>query len=149
MNRIWQIVKLKRTIRRWRDLIRRRAAAASAEGVRPTRAGYAAVYVGSERRRFEIPAKYLNLPVIAELLDKAEEEFGGAQPSGGLSLPCEPAFFRWMLGVLARDESRFRNKGVGELALLFAELAFAVDCSSSAAAVGHKQSSPLLQRTRV
>ncbi|KAL0903349.1 hypothetical protein M5K25_027722 [Dendrobium thyrsiflorum] len=145
MEKIWQIVNLKRMMRRWRALIRRSSDASS----HPTRQGYAAVYVGSDRRRFEIPARYLNLPVIAGLLEKAEEEFGGAQPSGGLSLPCEPLFFRWVLQLLGRDESPFRELGLEAFSSLYAHLASTGECSTSMAAMRRLQSFPVLQTARV
>ncbi|KAH0462375.1 hypothetical protein IEQ34_009950 [Dendrobium chrysotoxum] len=145
MEKIWQIVNLKRMMRRWRALILRSSDTSS----HPTRLGYAVVYVGSDRWRCEIPARYLNLPVIAGLLEKAEEEFGGAQPSGGLLLPCEPLFFRWVLQLLGRDESQFRGLGLEAFSRLYAYLASAGDYSTSMATKRHSQSLPTLQAAMV
>ncbi|PKU72296.1 Auxin-induced protein 6B [Dendrobium catenatum] len=89
--------------------------------------GYAGVYVGFERRRFEMPARYFNLPVIAGLLEKAEEDFGGQQPAGGLLLPCEPVFFQWILDRLAGDDRRFFRLGLPAFRKLFADLGEDVD----------------------
>ncbi|KAK8918440.1 hypothetical protein KSP39_PZI021049 [Platanthera zijinensis] len=143
MKKIWQIVRLKRLILLCRFLIRRRPLAGS-----PAPVGYAALYVGYEqRRRFEIPARYLNLPVIAGLLEKAEEEFGGAQPPGGLSLPCDPVFFRWILDLLSGDEPRFRRLSLEDFSCLFDDIGgVGGDFSASASAVRRSDScSPLLQ----
>ncbi|KAI0511022.1 hypothetical protein KFK09_011640 [Dendrobium nobile] len=144
MERIWQIVNLKCMMRRWRALILRSSEASRHR----TRQGYAAVYVGSNRQRFEIPARYLNLPVIAGLLEKAEEEFGGAQPSGGLSLPCEPLFFLWVLQLLSRDESRFRSLELEAYSRLYVHLSSAGDYSISMAAMRCSQSFRVLQTVR-
>ncbi|GAY60976.1 hypothetical protein CUMW_206250 [Citrus unshiu] len=52
--------------------------------------GHIAVYVGEmERKRFVVPISYLNHPLFADLLKKAEEEFGFNHPMGGLTVPCK------------------------------------------------------------
>ncbi|KAH0461634.1 hypothetical protein IEQ34_009209 [Dendrobium chrysotoxum] len=91
-------------MRWWHALILR----SSDDSNYPTQQGYAVVYVWSDWQRFEIMARYLDLPVIIGLLKKVEEEFGKAQPSSGLSLPCEPLFFWWVLQLLDQDESILR-----------------------------------------
>ncbi|VVB01271.1 unnamed protein product [Arabis nemorensis] len=57
--------------------------------------GFLAVYVGEnlKKKRFFVPVSYLNKPSFQALLRKAEEEFGFDHPTGGLSLPCDEAFF--------------------------------------------------------
>ncbi|CAH8276799.1 unnamed protein product [Arabidopsis lyrata] len=57
--------------------------------------GFFAVYVGEnlKKKRFLVPVCYLNKPSFQALLRKAEEEFGFDHPTGGLSLPCDEAFF--------------------------------------------------------
>ncbi|KAF8116021.1 hypothetical protein N665_0024s0045 [Sinapis alba] len=57
--------------------------------------GFLAVYVGEhlEKKRFLVPVYYLKKPSFQALLRKAEEEFGFDHPTGGLSLPCDEAFF--------------------------------------------------------
>ncbi|XP_047942609.1 auxin-induced protein 15A-like [Salvia hispanica] len=56
--------------------------------------GHCAVYVGeNEKRRFVIPASYLNHRSFQELLLQAEEEFGFHHPTGGLTIPCSEDLF--------------------------------------------------------
>ncbi|CAF2269537.1 unnamed protein product [Brassica napus] len=57
--------------------------------------GFLAVYVGEnlKKKRFFVPVYYLSKPSFQALLRKAEEEFGFDHPTGGLSLPCDEAFF--------------------------------------------------------
>ncbi|KAJ4716705.1 Auxin-responsive protein [Melia azedarach] len=56
--------------------------------------GHVAVYVGElQKKRFVVPISYLNHPSFADLLNRAEEEFGFNHPMGGLTIPCrEDAF---------------------------------------------------------
>ncbi|CAA6672156.1 unnamed protein product [Spirodela intermedia] len=108
------MVKLKRFVRRWRPLSFRRHSAAvgdisGASGLlRRVPAGFLAVYVGPERRRFVIPTRFLTFPVFSSLLTRAEEEFGFSA-GGGLALPCAAEFFRRVLEILDSDEARFRD----------------------------------------
>ncbi|CAN8324348.1 unnamed protein product [Cochlearia groenlandica] len=57
--------------------------------------GFLAVYVGVnlKKKRFLVPVYYLNKPSFQALLRKAEEEFGFYHSTGGISLPCDEAFF--------------------------------------------------------
>ncbi|CAH8355239.1 unnamed protein product [Eruca vesicaria subsp. sativa] len=57
--------------------------------------GFLAVYVGEhlKKKRFLVLVYYLKKPSFQALLRKAEEEFGFDHPTGGLSLPCDEAFF--------------------------------------------------------
>ncbi|XVF45443.1 hypothetical protein PTKIN_Ptkin02bG0206700 [Pterospermum kingtungense] len=56
--------------------------------------GHVAVYVGeAQRKRFVVPISYLNHPSFAELLNRAEEEFGFNHPMGGLTIPCKEDAF--------------------------------------------------------
>ena len=56
--------------------------------------GHIAVYVGEmERKRFVVPISYLNHPLFADLLNRAEEEFGFNHPMGGLTIPCKEDAF--------------------------------------------------------
>ncbi|XVF00955.1 hypothetical protein REPUB_Repub04eG0046800 [Reevesia pubescens] len=59
---------------------------------------HVAVYVGeAQKRRFVVPISYLNHPSFADLLNRAEEEFGFNHPMGGLTIPCkEYAFINLM-----------------------------------------------------
>ncbi|XP_051113751.1 indole-3-acetic acid-induced protein ARG7-like [Andrographis paniculata] len=107
---IKQIVRLRNVVRRWKakSLTRRRTAPCyfpSPPSVR-TPAGCVAVYVGPERRRFVVPTRFLNLPVLVALLDQAEEEFG-FPADGAIVLPCDAGFFHQILRLLDEDEARF------------------------------------------
>lgn len=107
--------------------------------------GFLAVYVGEERRRFVIPARFMNLPVFGALLNRAEEEFG-FQPSGGLVLPCELPQFKGLLKLLEIDEQRFGILGLDELFAMSSQLNF-VSCKEiNNACLGF---TPLLEKARV
>ncbi|KAJ8472231.1 hypothetical protein OPV22_026574 [Ensete ventricosum] len=155
--KIRQIVQLKQMMRRWRFLsLRRRQPEPDPEpdlqtdsaSSRPVPSGFLAVYVGPERRRFVIPTRFLNLPVFAALLQRAEEEYG-FQPAGGLSLPCNPAFFRWLLDALHRDEQRCKFVNLNTFEALFADL---ISGASSPcreySTVSYNGFSPLLPKTK-
>ncbi|CAN6464534.1 unnamed protein product [Victoria cruziana] len=73
---------------------------------RRTPAGCVAFYVGSERRRFVIPTRYLNLPIFSALLQQSEEEFG-YQSTGALALPCDVSLFTALLAGLRKNEKAF------------------------------------------
>nr|XP_043626143.1 auxin-responsive protein SAUR21-like [Erigeron canadensis] len=106
-NKISQIVRLKQVVQRWRRRI--------------ATAGSLAVYVGTERRRFIIPTRFLNLPVFVSLLNKAEEEFG-FQSSGGLVLPCDVVFFTNLLDVLEKNERQFSDFDFDDFMAMFSDL---------------------------
>ncbi|KAH7687988.1 Small auxin-up RNA protein [Dioscorea alata] len=149
VERIRQISKLKQMIWRWRSLSRRRWPSRSSSGSgssRSVRAGFVAVYVGADRLRFEIPTRFLNLPVFASLLERAEEEYG-FQPAGGLALPCDPGFFGWLVEALDRDETRFARLGLDAFSELFAAVAMESSCRDEAACAAG--SSPLLSLARI
>ncbi|KAF3434605.1 hypothetical protein FNV43_RR21690 [Rhamnella rubrinervis] len=57
--------------------------------------GHFVVYVGETQKkmRFVIPISYLNHPLFQDLLNQAEEEFGFDHPTGGLTIPCNEAYF--------------------------------------------------------
>ncbi|KAL5974193.1 hypothetical protein ACLOJK_030856 [Asimina triloba] len=133
VDKIRQIVQLKQVVKRWKSISlgRRRSALSDsdsgtdAESNRPRRipSGYLAVYVGTERRRFVIPTRFLNLPIFVALLKKAEEEFG-FQTCGGLVLPCEVEFFKGVLKVLEKDEQRFRGVELEEVFKMLSDVGF-------------------------
>nr|KYP67540.1 Auxin-induced protein X10A [Cajanus cajan] len=74
-------------------------------------AGSIFVYVGPERTRFAIPARFLNLPVFEALLQQSEEEFGlrGQGDHGGLLLPCQVPLFSLLLKHLHKDHHKYGN----------------------------------------
>ncbi|XWS55037.1 hypothetical protein CRYUN_Cryun10bG0140600 [Craigia yunnanensis] len=56
--------------------------------------GHIAVYVEEgSKRRFVISISYLNHPLFADLLNRAEEEFRFNHSMGGLTIPCSEAYF--------------------------------------------------------
>ena len=61
--------------------------------------GCFAVYVGPDRARFVIKTEFINHPLFRMLLDDAEKEYG-FDFAGPLTLPCEVAVFRSILGAL-------------------------------------------------
>jgi SAUR family protein len=61
--------------------------------------GYFAVYVGPDRARFVIKTESVNHPLFRMLLEEAEKEYG-FDFAGPLTLPCEVAVFRSILGAL-------------------------------------------------
>ncbi|KAG6495324.1 auxin-responsive protein SAUR50-like [Zingiber officinale] len=144
LDRLRRIVQLKQVMRRWRALTLRRWPSVPGGGGRRGGGGSVAVYVGPDRRRFSVPARFLNLPVFAALLERAEEEYG-FQPAGGLAIPCDPVFFRWVLDTLGRDKARFASLGLDALLALFAAGDAASACRD--AATSHALS-PLLPKTR-
>ncbi|KAL4590154.1 hypothetical protein LXL04_003075 [Taraxacum kok-saghyz] len=130
-NKISQIVRLKQVVQRWRRRI-------------PS-AGFLAVYVGAEHRRFVIPTRFLNLPVFVSLLNKAEEEFG-FQTTGGLILPCDVVFFKELLNVLERDERVFGALDLDDFAEMFSDVT-ASSCKNVTISDAHSFT-PLLQKAR-
>ncbi|KAK1290122.1 Indole-3-acetic acid-induced protein ARG7 [Acorus calamus] len=151
MEPVSPIARWKRLLRRWKDsrLLRRlpstpRSASNHHPRIPP---GHLAVYVGTQRRRFVIPTRYLNLPIFVSLLKKAEEEFGFESP-GGLTLPCDPDSFEWVLKALERDERGFRDISLDE-----ALRTLSLDVDSAAIGGGDGRSckgfSPLLDGARV
>ncbi|KAL3625183.1 hypothetical protein CASFOL_030637 [Castilleja foliolosa] len=152
VNMINQIVRLKHVVKRWKNKSLNRRSCYSptssdtdeTAGSHPrTPSGSVAVYVGSERLRFFIPTRFLNLPVFVALLDQAEEEFG-FQAAGGLALLCETGFFRDVVRLLEEDEEKFRGLGLDEFSEMISQADFeSCDPSSSCSFT------PLLHNVRV
>ncbi|CAN1183426.1 Protein SMALL AUXIN UP-REGULATED RNA 16 [Linum perenne] len=72
-------------------------------------AGYVAIYVGANGRRFVVRAKYLNHPIFNTILSLAEEEYG-FKNDGPLRIPCEEWEFEEILRFVSRsDHSKFMN----------------------------------------
>ncbi|MCO5588533.1 hypothetical protein L7F22_042490 [Adiantum nelumboides] len=66
--------------------------------------GHLAIYVGQERRRFEIPTEHINHPLLRGLLERTEEEFGLNQ-HGGLAIPaCEVVLFEHLLWMVENQD---------------------------------------------
>ncbi|KAF8407348.1 hypothetical protein HHK36_006476 [Tetracentron sinense] len=159
VEKMRKIVKLKQVMKRWKSMsLGRRSFLSHSDSDsdsdsdspsgsnRRIPPGSLAMYVGPERRRFLVPARFLNLPVFVALLKKSEEEFG--YPSnGGLVLPCEVVFFKGVLKVLEKDEPRFRRLELDEFLKMFSEVGIDSSCKE-----GKKSChgfTPLLQKARV
>ena len=95
-----------------------------------TPSGFLAVYVASERERFLVPTRYVNLPVFVTLLKRAEEEHG-FKFSGGIVVPCEVGFFRKVLEFLEKDEKKFGSLELDEFVKMFSEVGFDSSCKTS------------------
>lgn len=145
-NKITQIVRLKHLMQRWRH----RCITTDSDSRRhhTPSAGTLAVYIGPERHRFIIPTRFVNLPVFSSLLNKAEEEFG-FQTTGGLMIPCDVNFFRWLLNVLNRNENgSFAMLDLDDFTAMFANST--IDSSPHCKDVVNCRSfTPLLQKARV
>ncbi|KAK9055303.1 hypothetical protein SSX86_026385 [Deinandra increscens subsp. villosa] len=157
-NKISQIVRLKQVMQRWRRrCITTASFTSDSESEidysfrrhrRIPSAGSLAVYVGSERRRFVIPTRFLNLPVFVSLLNKAEEEFG-FQTTGGLVIPCDVVFFKRLLKVLERNDSGFSTLDLDDFVAMFADLTIdsSAHCKDNSSSC--RSFTPLLQKARV
>ncbi|PRQ20037.1 putative small auxin-up RNA [Rosa chinensis] len=160
VEKIRQIVRLKQIMMRWKLAslrLRLRPAlsydddsdSSSGSSTRRTPSGFLAVYVGPERRRFVIPARFVNLPVFVGLLEKAAEEFG-FETTGGLFLPCEVAFFKDILKFLEKDERKFGKLALDEFLKMVTDAVGFDSCKAAAASSGAGSSfTPLLQDARV
>ncbi|MED6157611.1 hypothetical protein PIB30_024928 [Stylosanthes scabra] len=151
VDKIRQIVRLKQLMMRWRAISHRRHrhdddsidSKPCVSSPRRAPSGFVFVYVGPERKRFVIPARFLNLPVFAGLLQETEEVFG-LRCSGGLVLPCEVAFFSNIVKHLQKDEHKYGKLSLEDFVNIVSELASDSCCKESIVAF-----TPLLQKARV
>ncbi|KAF7820552.1 indole-3-acetic acid-induced protein ARG7-like [Senna tora] len=144
IDKIHQIVRLKQMFTRWKLLsLGRRSLPDRSNPSPPTPPGFFAVYVGLERKRFVIPARFLKLPIFQFLLEKAEEEFG-YQSNGGLVLPCDVSFFAQLVYCLHRDEHRYRKYSFDDFVKLFSDAAASDSCKEKS----RRLFTPLLQKTK-
>ncbi|KAM5574600.1 protein SMALL AUXIN UP-REGULATED RNA 51-like [Rosa sericea] len=162
VEKIRQIVRLKQIMMRWKlASLRLRllpalsydddsdsSSSSSGSSTRRTPSGFLAVYVGPERRRFVIPARFVNLPVFVGLLEKAAEEFG-FETTGGLVMPCEVAFFKDILKFLEKDERKFGKLALDEFLKMVTDVAGFDSCKAAAASGAGSSFTPLLQDARV
>ncbi|KAM0942339.1 putative small auxin-up RNA [Dioscorea sansibarensis] len=102
-GKIRHVVRLRQMLQRWRQ----RAAASSGVSSTPADvpAGYVAVCVGSNQRRFVVRAAHLNHPAFRLLLAKAEEEYGFAN-SGPIAIPCDESLFEEILRRIASSPQK-------------------------------------------
>jgi hypothetical protein len=83
--------------------------------------GFLAVYAGRERKRFLIPASYLNHPAFRLLLEKSKEVFGFSQ-KGALNLPFELCPFERLLWLIGHgDPPPSNDLGLQELEQFYRE----------------------------
>ncbi|KAL2321393.1 hypothetical protein Fmac_030362 [Flemingia macrophylla] len=79
--------------------------------------GSIGVYVGRERKRFVIPARFVNLPVFMNLFDISEEEFG-YQSKGAIVLHCDAYFFDQIVRRLKKDQQKYGQFSLQQFLLL-------------------------------
>lgn len=140
LDKLRRIVRVKQVMRQWRVLSLRLWSSVRGGG-----RGSVAVYVGPDRRRFAVPARFFNLPVFAALLERAEEEYG-FQPAGGLTIPCDPAFFRWILDAIGDDQAHLAPLDLEALLALFTAASEAASVCREADACNGL--APLLPKTK-
>lgn len=155
VDKIRQIVRLKQLMTRWKQIsLRRRSLRSEPDEtttepcVTPRRqppSGFVFVYVGSERRRFAIPARFLNFPVFAGLLDVTEEEFG-LRGNGGLVLPCHVDFFTEIVKHLHKNEHKYGKMSLEQFVKMLSEVALFETCKEKENVV---VLAPLLERAFV
>lgn len=115
-NKIRHIVRIRQMLRSWRNKAKSQSASHRLPPDVP--AGYVAICVGSRLRRFIVRASYLNHPIFRQLLSQAEEEYGFANYSGPLAIPCDESLFEEILRFVSRGDSvnsesqRCRHAGI-------------------------------------
>ncbi|KAK9668932.1 hypothetical protein RND81_13G096700 [Saponaria officinalis] len=75
---------------------------ASPPSPRPTPGGCFSVYVGPEKQRFVMKAKYASHPLFMMLLDDAKEQYG-YNSEGPIILPCGVDLFCKVLGEMDNE----------------------------------------------
>ncbi|GMG98419.1 hypothetical protein Nepgr_000259 [Nepenthes gracilis] len=70
---------------------------------REIRKGHVPMMVGNEgaKEKFMVPTRFIHHPSIIALLDLSADEFGYDQ-QGVLQIPCEPEYFREIIGKLSK-----------------------------------------------
>ncbi|XP_061347678.1 auxin-induced protein X10A-like [Gastrolobium bilobum] len=145
VDKIRQIVRLKQILIRWKHMSLRRRSSEPKPCATTTRrppSGFVFVYVGPERKRFSIPARFLNLPIFAGLLEETEEEFG-LRGNCGLVLPCQVPFFTDIVKHLQKDEHKYGNFSLQEFVNMISDLG-SDSCKENVIAFA-----PLLQKAKV
>lgn len=104
---IRRIVRIRQMLLSWR----KKATSPSASHRLPpdVPAGHVAVCVGPSYRRFIVRATYLNHPIFRRLLSQAEEEYGFANYSGPLTIPCDESLFEEILRFVSRGQPGFQR----------------------------------------
>ncbi|XP_042508790.1 auxin-responsive protein SAUR71-like [Macadamia integrifolia] len=89
---------------------RKASSSSSSQNPATVPSGFLAVYVGSELRRYVIPATYLSVPEFRVLMERAAEEFGFEQ-EGGLKFPCGEEDFEEVLLKCLATKGKLKKKG--------------------------------------
>ncbi|WVZ24444.1 indole-3-acetic acid-induced protein ARG7-like [Vigna radiata var. radiata] len=142
VDKIRQIVRLKHLMSRWKQMSLRRRSEDSSSTRRPP-SGFTFVYVGPERTRFAIPARFLNLPVFEGLLKQTEEQFG-LRGNGGLVLPCQVPFFSNVVKFLHKDEHKYGKLSLQDFLNLVSDADLSDSCKENVVVF-----TPLLQKAEV
>ncbi|CAI9104659.1 OLC1v1003382C1 [Oldenlandia corymbosa var. corymbosa] len=114
-SKISRIVRIRQMLCRWR-----KKAALSSSLPPDVPSGHVAINVGigtSSRRRFVVPARYLNHPVFKRLLVEAEEEYGFAH-QGPLMIPCDVSVFEEALRFVSLADSKSHGESSSSAAVL-------------------------------
>ncbi|OIW09970.1 hypothetical protein TanjilG_18277 [Lupinus angustifolius] len=123
VDKIRQMAYLKDFLIRWKRISLRRRTLNDAVSSPRAPSGSLFVYVGTERKRFVIPTRFLNLPIFACLLKETEEEFGFTC-NGGLVLPCEVGFFNDVVKCLRKDEKKYGKFSVQDFVSMNSDAGF-------------------------
>ncbi|ESW32224.1 hypothetical protein PHAVU_002G303700 [Phaseolus vulgaris] len=142
VDKIRQIVRLKHLMSRWKQMSLRRRADDGSSTSRPP-SGFTFVYVGPERTRFAIPARFLNLAVFEGLLKQTEEQFG-LRGNGGLVLPCQVPFFSNVVKFLHKDEHKYGKLSLQDFLNLVSDADVSDSCKENVVVF-----TPLLQKAEV
>lgn len=67
---------------------------------------------GEEQQRVVVPVIYFNHPLFMQLLKEAEEEYGFDQ-KGTITIPCHVEEFRYVQGLIDRENSLHHHHHVG------------------------------------
>ncbi|XP_047943712.1 indole-3-acetic acid-induced protein ARG7-like [Salvia hispanica] len=118
-NKIRHIVRIRQMLRSWKKKATSPSPAPVHRLPPDVPAGHLAISVGASCRRFVVRATHLNHPIFQRLLSQAEEEYGFANYSGPLVIPCDETLFEEILRFVSRGDSdwkRCRNEGSDFLA---------------------------------
>ncbi|CAJ1978409.1 unnamed protein product [Sphenostylis stenocarpa] len=75
------------------------------------------IFVGSTRKRYVISKKYLNHPLLNELINKSKPK--GSNESSVLVVNCEVVLFDHLLWMLENADPKFSSESLEELAELY------------------------------
>lgn len=75
------------------------------------RANCLAIYVGLERKRYEVPVKYLSFPAIRDMIKRSigGDDRAEIKIDGPIILPCTPTYFDRLLKMAEENDDVDRN----------------------------------------